>query len=359
MSDQTSNALLAIALGTVVAIVLLVPVAAYQYRLDGRLQPSDLAILLSGAVYGLALWTYTLLPVPPEGTYRCKGRQLDPLGSIGTIDLGPPGALLRDPAFLQVALNVLLFVPLGYYVRQILKRGVVVATLLGLGTSLLIEVTQLTGVWSVYDCAYRLFDVDDLIVNTLGALGGSLLSAVVVRRRVAAVPLPTSITWGRRLVGMLSDVLFLVLAGAAAALAYRAWCLYGPGTFDADVQALLQVGVPGAVEVLSVLLVGRTVGEHVISVRAVARRPRLVVLSRLVKLATGVGPLLVLTQLGTTVAATALPAYALLTVVASWRSEGHRGLSHQLAGMDLVIAREEAFGAVDDGRDQEQGRVEP
>lgn len=352
MSDQASNALIAVALGSVVALVLLVPVAAYQYRLDGRLQPSDLAILLSGAVYGLALWTYTLLPVPPEGTYRCQGRQLDPLGSIGAIDLGAPAALLRDPAFLQVALNVLLFVPLGYYVRQVLRRGVVVATLLGLATSLLIETTQLTGVWSVYDCAYRLFDVDDLTVNTLGAVGGSLLSAVVVRRRVAAVPLPSSITWGRRLVGMLSDVLFLVLVGAAAALAYRAWCVWGPGTFDADVQALLQVGVPGAVEVLSVLLVGRTVGEHVVSVRAVARRPRLVVPSRLVKLATGIGPLLVLTQLGTTVAAISLPAYALVTVAASWRSVGHRGLSHRLAGMDLVIAREEAFHP-------QQGRVEP
>ena len=145
MSDQATNALLAIGLGTLVAIVLLVPVAAYQYRLDGRLQASDLAILLSGAVYGLALWTYTLLPVPPAGEYDCKGRQLDPLGSLGAVDLAGPATLLRDPAFLQVALNVLLFVPLGYYVRQILGRGVVVATLLGLGISLLPPLTVRRG----------------------------------------------------------------------------------------------------------------------------------------------------------------------------------------------------------------------
>lgn len=344
MSDQASNALIALVLGTVVALVLLLPVAAYQYRLDGRLQPSDLAILLSGAVYGLALWTYTLLPVPAADSYPCQGRQLDPLASIRAIDLAAPGALLRDPAFLQVALNVLLFVPLGYYVRRVLRRGVVVATLLGLGTSLLIETTQLTGVWSVYDCAYRLFDVDDLIINTLGALGGSLLSAAVVRRRVAAVRLPTGITWGRRIVGMLSDGLFVVLCGAAAALAYRAWCVYGPGTFDRDVQALLQLGVPLVLESWSVLLVGRTIGEHVISVRAVARHPRLVALSRSIKLMVGVGPLFVLTQLDTAVVAVALPAYVLVTLLASWRSNNHRGLSHQLAGMDLVIAREEVFG---------------
>ena len=86
------------------------------------------------------------------------------VGSLGLIRLPDdgPAALLRDLAFLQIALNVLLFVPLGYFVRVVLHRGVLVATALGLGVSLLIEVTQRTGVWNLYDCAYRLFDVDDL-----------------------------------------------------------------------------------------------------------------------------------------------------------------------------------------------------
>ena len=88
MSDQTTNALIAVALGTVVAIVLLIPTAAVQYRRDGRLGPGDLSILLSGAVYGLALWTYTLLPVPPAGEYSCSGKQLDPFGSIRLIWTG-------------------------------------------------------------------------------------------------------------------------------------------------------------------------------------------------------------------------------------------------------------------------------
>ncbi|MDO9496865.1 MAG: VanZ family protein [Nocardioides sp.] len=345
MSDQATNALLAVGLGTLVAIVLLAPVAAYQYRLDGRLEPSDLAVLLSGAVYGLALWTYTLLPLPPAGDYDCLGRQLDPLGSLGAIDPAAPATLLRDPAFLQIALNVLLFVPLGYYVRRILGRGVVVATLVGLATSLMVETTQLTGVWNIYDCAYRLFDVDDLLVNTLGAVGGSLLSAVFVRRRERAEPLPTRITFGRRLVGMVSDVLFVVVSGALVALAYRGWCYWTDAAVDRDVQTLLQFGVPFLVEAVSVLAVGRTVGEHVVSVRAVARRPRLVLLSRAVKLAAGVGPLFGLALLGGWYSAALLPSYLVVTVVAAWRSTDHRGLSHQLAGMDLRIATEEAFDA--------------
>ena len=225
MGDQATNALIAIVLGTVLAVLLLIPTAAVQYRLDGRLGPLDLTILVTSAVYALAIWTYTLLPMPEDHTFRCKGSQLRVLGSLGLIHVpqdGGPLALLREPAFMQIVLNLLLFVPLGYFLRVILHRGVVVATIAGFGLSLLIELTQKTGVWHLYSCAYRLFDVDDLIVNTLGATVGSLLSILVVRRRTGQVVLPTTISFGRRLVGFACDVLFIALTGAAAALAYRA-----------------------------------------------------------------------------------------------------------------------------------------
>ncbi len=352
------NAIVAIALGSVAAIVLLVPTAAYQYRLDGKLQPKDLAVLLSGAVYGLSLWTYTLLPMPEPGEFACKGRQLDLFGSIRPIFSDYPGGplgLLRDPAFMQVALNVVLFVPLGYFLRVILKRGVVTAAVIGLATSLLIETTQATGVWHLYDCAYRLFDVDDLVVNTLGAIGGSLLSWLFLDRRDDTTPpLPTSITLGRRLMGMVSDVLFAVLLGAAVAAAYRGWMVYGPGSggdgVDRGVQTMLLLGVPWSIEVLSVLVSGRTIGEHVVAVRALARRPAAVGRSRAIKLLTGVTPFysaLALGVLSVPVMLTYLAVLAAVNLGAAWVTEQHRGMSHVLADMDLRIAREEAFGATE------------
>lgn len=348
MGDQATNALVALVLGSVLAVLLLVPTAAVQYRLDGRLGPVDLAILFTSAVYALALWTYTLLPMPADGTFPCQGSQLRVLGSLGLVhlpDRGGPLALLREPAFLQIVLNVLLFVPLGYFLRVILKRGVVVATLVGLALSLLIETTQRTGVWNLYDCAYRLFDVDDLIVNTLGATVGSLASVLVVRRRRADVVLPTTVSFGRRLVGFASDVLFVAVTGAAAALAYRGWAVYvadvRPGDVDRAVQAAWQWGLPFAVEAVLVLGLGRTVGEWVVSLHTVPRRRALLVPGRLVKLAVGVGPLFALAPLWDQdvgpVAVATLAAYAVLTVVVAWRTQGHRGLSHVLAHLDLRI----------------------
>ena len=47
MGDQATNALVAIVLGTVLAVLLLIPTAAVQYRLDGRLGPLDLTILVT------------------------------------------------------------------------------------------------------------------------------------------------------------------------------------------------------------------------------------------------------------------------------------------------------------------------
>ena len=128
MGDQATNALVAIVLGTFLAVVLLIPTAAVQYRLDGRLGPRDLAVLVTSAIYSLAIWTYTLLPMPVDGTFACQGSQLKVLGSFALIhvpDHGGPLALLREPAFLQIALNVLLFVPLGYFVRVILHLSLI------------------------------------------------------------------------------------------------------------------------------------------------------------------------------------------------------------------------------------------
>ncbi len=347
MGDQAINAVVAVVLGSVAAVVLLVPTAAYQYRLDGRLQAKDLAVLLSGAVYALALWTYTLLPMPVPDTYRCRGRQLEPFGTISRIWSGS-----ADQTFQlgQVGLNVLLFVPLGYYLRVIAKRGVVTALLAGLGTSLLIEITQNTGVWHLYDCPYRLLDVDDLIVNTFGAVGGSLLSYVVLDRRDDTTPpLPTTISLGRRLVGFASDAIFAVLLGGAAAAVSYGWGVYGPGVYDAGVRDRLLLGVPYVVQAASVLAVGRTVGEHVVAVRPVPRRPGSPYPARVVKLAVGLTPAFALVAVGLRVGGwvgiAGLALLALVHVVVAARTEQHRGLSHAAAGLDLRIATEEALAA--------------
>ncbi|MFS4437366.1 VanZ family protein [Paracoccaceae bacterium GXU_MW_L88] len=47
-----------------------------------------------------------------------------------------------------------------------------------------IELAQLTGLFGFYPCAYRTFDVDDLILNIGGIFLGALLSDILRRRRM-------------------------------------------------------------------------------------------------------------------------------------------------------------------------------
>lgn len=71
-----------------------------------------------------------------------------------------------------LAFNVLLTIPLGFFLRFLFKLSFGKVLLAGFLISLLYEVTQLTGLFFIYPRPYRIFDVDDLIINTLGAFVG-------------------------------------------------------------------------------------------------------------------------------------------------------------------------------------------
>ena len=77
---------------------------------------------------------------------------------------------------LQVMLNILMTVPFGFFFKfflNIKRRNIILLTF---RLSLSIELAQLTGLFFTYPGSYRLFDVDDLIMNTLGGFLGTVLA---------------------------------------------------------------------------------------------------------------------------------------------------------------------------------------
>ena len=77
---------------------------------------------------------------------------------------------------LQVILNVIMTIPFGFFFKffmNIKRRNIIIMTFL---LSLAIELAQLTGLFFTYPGSYRLFDVDDLIMNTIGGFLGTVLS---------------------------------------------------------------------------------------------------------------------------------------------------------------------------------------
>lgn len=84
-------------------------------------------------------------------------------------------SMLRNKALFQVIFNIFLIMPIGFFVGMLFRIRFFQAILLGLGISLFFETIQGTALFGILPCAYRLFDVDDLFLNTFGFIIGFLV----------------------------------------------------------------------------------------------------------------------------------------------------------------------------------------
>ncbi|MBW9092489.1 VanZ family protein [Microbacterium jejuense] len=352
MDEQVILGVLAIVAGLVAGVLLFVPFVALSYRRRGGFGVGRFLLWGAALVYLMAIWTYTLLPLPDPDAMRCAGVNLDLLAFVGDVRgaIARPGRTLTDPAVLQLLLNVLLFVPLGFFVRVLGGRGILTALLVGLGVSAFIETTQLTGVWELYPCAYRVFDVDDLLTNTLGALIGSVLALAVPRRhwgtpKFADAESPRPITRRRRFLAMLCDVLAAWVLGVAVAVAFQL-LLYALGADRAMREGTAANVVAGAVPIALWLVVtlatGRTIGDHAVQLRYTGGQlpPAL---ARPLRYLGGIGGYLLLSALpGPWGVVTG--AFALVSAVLVLTTDDRRGLPGIVSCQRLVDAREPVEG---------------
>jgi glycopeptide antibiotics resistance protein len=177
LGNFSDSFLLALIAWPFVAALLSLPILLVQYIRFHRLPKGRVATLYLFILYALALVAFTLYPMPDDPTKFCAdyhlSPQFNPLQFI--FDIKQSG--LR--AVLQITMNIAFFVPLGLALRNLFGRKIVSLILIALVVSLFIEVAQLTGAFHIYPCSYRLFDVNDLMFNTFGALIGYWLGSAL------------------------------------------------------------------------------------------------------------------------------------------------------------------------------------
>ncbi|MDR2347535.1 MAG: VanZ family protein [Bifidobacteriaceae bacterium] len=338
LSEFGPSTILAVFTGAALALAAFLPVVALRYRRVGRLRLIDIVLLVVCAVYFVALWTYTLVPVPESGAYQCAAANLRPFAFLDSIRQGG-GWRPTNPALLQVVFNVVLFMPLGALARLVLRWGAAVATAAGLATTAVIEFSQLTGLFGIFPCAYRVFDVDDLAMNTLGALLGSLAAMPFARLRRHPAPKVAVVRVGRRLVGVLADLMVIGITSFATVVAARALLLYGlevpPAALDVAWPQAAGSAAALALEAAWVLLDGRTCGEAIVDLRPVEAAPA--VGRRLVKLVSGVGGYIALGLFDSPAAPTLLAVFSLVSLILIFITRDHRGLSGLAAGLPMGI----------------------
>jgi len=176
---------------------LVIPWLVYSYRKYGFLNLWASIVAYSFMFYMLSALFLVLLPLPatrdtcayqsPDTVYYTLVPFTfvkDTIESSSIVWSNPATymQIFHQRAFWQAAFNFLLLLPFGVYLRYFWqeKRYWKRAFGLGFALSLFFEVTQLTGIYGIYNCPYRIFDVDDLILNSTGALFGYLIGPVIL-----------------------------------------------------------------------------------------------------------------------------------------------------------------------------------
>ena len=193
MSVYTSNILTAALAFPFIAFLITLPYMVHQYRAFGSIPWLRTLIVYSFAFYLLCAYFLVVLPLPEDRTAfvpYAASPQLVPFNfvreflaetSFSPADPSTWLATLRDPYVYQALFNVLLLVPLGMYLRYYFRRRWWQVLAIGFLTTLFFETSQITGLWGLYEHPYRLFDVDDLMMNAFGAMTGFWLVGPAMR----------------------------------------------------------------------------------------------------------------------------------------------------------------------------------
>ncbi|WP_163652381.1 VanZ family protein [Listeria sp. PSOL-1] len=175
----------------ILAFFLTLPFAIYSYRKFGGITFIRIFVVFSFIFYLLAALFLTMLPLPdPKVIAHTKAPtpQLVPFTFIRDF-INQSGFIWNESStylhtltkhvFIQPLFNIFLFLPLGVYLRYYFRVSLLKTIIISFLISLFFEVTQLTGIYGLYPHAYRLFDIDDLLLNTSGSMIGFLMAPLI------------------------------------------------------------------------------------------------------------------------------------------------------------------------------------
>lgn len=166
------------------AFAITLPFLIYYYHRYGTLGKKRSLILYSLVFYLLCAYFLVILPLParsavaqmtgPHYELRLFHSLHEFLAQTVFRPSQPATYLpaLKQSVFLEPVFNLLLFFPFGVYCRYYFKLDYKQTIAVSFCLSLFFELTQLSGLYFIYPRPYRLFDVNDLLHNTLGGFIG-------------------------------------------------------------------------------------------------------------------------------------------------------------------------------------------
>lgn len=266
----------------ILAVLFTIPYIAWNYHKYGSVLSLRILIIYSFILYMLCAYCLVILPLPTgEAAANLSGHQaqLVPFTFLGDI-ARESDAVLSQPrtwltvfnsnAFLTTLFNLFLTMPFGMYLRYYFRCGWKRTLVYSLLLSLFFELTQLSGLYFIYPGSYRLFDVDDLIVNTCGSMIGFVLARIAMRFLPSREELDReSFVRGRRVSLLRRIVAFIYDEIAYAVLFIVVFLIWTAnfGTMSVWVYALIWLAY---FALCPIVLRGQTIGHRLTKLRIVS-----------------------------------------------------------------------------------------
>ena len=199
LSNYSFPIVTAITIFPIIVCIITIPFLVWNYRKYNGLSVMRATIIFSFVFYMMCAFFLTLLPLPT--VQEVLDRKPVPFNNhlfnniistmrnagfvAGDSSTWFDGAhwkkLLTSSMLFQIIANIVMQIPLGFYLRYYFRVSWKKAVGIGFLTSMFYEMTQLSGVWGIYPYAFRCPDVDDLMHNTLGCMIGFWAAPVLMK----------------------------------------------------------------------------------------------------------------------------------------------------------------------------------
>lgn len=193
MSTFSYSIKTAFVLFPIVALFFTLPYILYQYHKYGSVSSFRSVIIYSFLLYMMTSYFLVILPLPSievVSKMKTPAYNLVPFHFVSQIlnrtslqlsDFATYFPTMKQPVVYEAFFNLLLTVPFGVYLHYYFKCDFKHTLFYSFCFSLFFEVTQITGLYYIYPRAYRTFDVDDLLLNTLGGCVGYCVGTLFLK----------------------------------------------------------------------------------------------------------------------------------------------------------------------------------
>lgn len=184
---------LALIIFPVLSFILTMPFLLYESRVRGYINKLRGFVLYSLILYLVVVVYLAVLPLPDYSGGDLAREEileynLKPFSFIRSIsentriEFKDPTSyrfLLMEPGFLKLSFHLLILIPLGIYLRSYLKRSFKETIVISFLISIFLKGIQFMGSNSVYTSTYRLFNIDEPILNTFSGMIGYYISPLL------------------------------------------------------------------------------------------------------------------------------------------------------------------------------------